>query len=731
VNTIESNIVAICENSNQQDMIDAWRSAGKKVLLNFGGALMGSKYDDNSSNCWDYCFGKEESLATQLVEIVSAQHLDGISIDYGYCYEKDQNSQSGMCQQASNLYSDAKAQQFLETLTSKLRSKLDALGQTNEQMYELTHNVMEIDLLSESEYYRILKNRNSDLDFLIAQFYYGLSRAVSDGVNGTGVGIISAVSIYENLTLNLFDNEPEKVVYGFCIDSCGNYNANGTEAVKVLQDLKTYQNGLFSCNGGVSFWSTKDDVNGIWSDIVSIETSSTTGCSVQFTSTTTTSSTSTQSTPTATQSTYNYWRPVWVNDDYNQGYCSNKVFAVLGIPTHETKEECCSTWFGSQSSGKCTGVVATTTTTPVSTTNPRTSGYDYWRPVWRNDFDQGYCSNQVFVGHGIPTYDTKEECCTSWFDFQSSGMCLSYTPPVATTITTVSATSVTASTSTSTSVTSTSTTTPRRTTTSTSSSTSSSSAPAPALGACYDDYIGGSMYEAGEKVTVDTTIYECKAAPLSLYCKDSSFKPGEPSGYWKHAWIKKENCDRSLDKIIDTPDRDPSKNLGNCPEEIRVGNYYEEGDRVSKDEIVYECRAWPYSGFCGEVGYEPQSKVYGDAWKQAWMEVGWCTSYYSGTIRTPVTTTTATTSAQTTTTSSSVSASALGACHEDYLGGTAYEAGDRVTVDTTTYECKAYPLSLYCKDWSFRPGETSGYWKHAWIKIESCDRSLGIIVDSL
>ncbi len=116
-----------------------------------------------------------------------------------------------MCQQASDLYSDTKAQQFLDTLTSKLRSKLDALGQANGQTYELTHNVMEIDLLSESEYYRILKDRSSDLDFLIAQFYYGLSRAVSDGVNGTGVGIISAVSIYESLAVNLFDNEPEKV----------------------------------------------------------------------------------------------------------------------------------------------------------------------------------------------------------------------------------------------------------------------------------------------------------------------------------------------------------------------------------------------------------------------------------------------------------------------------------------------------------------------------------------
>ncbi len=113
------------------------------------------------------------------------------------------------------------------------------------------------------------------------------------------------------------------------------------------------------------------------------------------------------------------------------------------------------------------------------------------------------------------------------------------------------------------------------------------------------------------------------------------------------------------------------------------------------------------------------------------MEVGWCTSYHSLTHRTPTTTTTTTTSAQitTTTTSSSASVSSLGACYADYLGGKAYQAGDKVTVDAITYECKAYPLSLYCKDWSFKPGETSSYWKHAWIKIASCDRSLDRIID--
>ena len=37
-------VVPICENENQQDLVDMWRAQGKKVILSFGGAGMGGNW---------------------------------------------------------------------------------------------------------------------------------------------------------------------------------------------------------------------------------------------------------------------------------------------------------------------------------------------------------------------------------------------------------------------------------------------------------------------------------------------------------------------------------------------------------------------------------------------------------------------------------------------------------------------------------------------------------------
>lgn len=174
---------------------------------------MGGSWDGDTNNCWDNCFGKEESLANQLVAIVDAQNLDGIDIDYEYCYDKaGKQNGANQCQQTSVNYSDTLAKTFLDSLTSKLRTKLDALAtQPATGRYELSHAPMDADLTIDSEYYKILKARNADLDFLMPQFYNGVTRAVTDGIEGTANGPSSAVSIYNNLVTDLFSNEPEKV----------------------------------------------------------------------------------------------------------------------------------------------------------------------------------------------------------------------------------------------------------------------------------------------------------------------------------------------------------------------------------------------------------------------------------------------------------------------------------------------------------------------------------------
>lgn len=98
-------------------------------------------------------------------------------VDYEYCYDIA-GKQSGRCAQRDPAkYSDAAAQAFLDTLTTKLRSKLDALQVSNgysRGRYEVTHAPMDSDLTpSSSAYFQVLHNRRSDLDFLMPQFYNG------------------------------------------------------------------------------------------------------------------------------------------------------------------------------------------------------------------------------------------------------------------------------------------------------------------------------------------------------------------------------------------------------------------------------------------------------------------------------------------------------------------------------------------------------------------------------
>ena len=245
---------------------------------------MGGSWSGDNNNCWDYCFGKEEQLSTSLVNIVKNQKLDGVDVDYEYCYDLA-GLQSGRCSQRSSLYTDAKAQTFLDTLTSKLRTKLDTLQATNgynRGRYEVTHAPMDIDVSTpNSKYYQILKARSGDLDFLMPQFYNGVTRPAVDGINGTGAGSIKAVSIFATLANEMFQGRPNKVVFGFCISDCSGTgsNINGSNAAKVISDLKAYNNGEFKCNGGAFFWVAHHDINGAWSDVVQNKISLTAGCS--------------------------------------------------------------------------------------------------------------------------------------------------------------------------------------------------------------------------------------------------------------------------------------------------------------------------------------------------------------------------------------------------------------------------------------------------------------------
>jgi len=62
-----------------------------------------------------------------------------------------------------------------------------------------------------SRYYQILKSRNADLDFLMPQFYNGVTRPAIDGIGGAGSGRTSAGVIFSSLANDLFPSQPNKV----------------------------------------------------------------------------------------------------------------------------------------------------------------------------------------------------------------------------------------------------------------------------------------------------------------------------------------------------------------------------------------------------------------------------------------------------------------------------------------------------------------------------------------
>lgn len=187
------------------------------------------------------------------------------------------------------------------------------------------------------------------------QFYNGVTRPVTDGVANTGAGSVAAAAIYEDLANDMFAGTPEKVrgashcvkvvslihvtktisfrvinhsqvVFGFCINDCGGTgsNAQGSEAVQVLQDIKTYTpsggtNTDFACNGGAFFWVVNDDTGGVWSDTVVAEVSLTAGCSATSFSPSKSPSTSPSQSPSAVSSS---------------GAANTIHFLCLAIPYH-------------------------------------------------------------------------------------------------------------------------------------------------------------------------------------------------------------------------------------------------------------------------------------------------------------------------------------------------------------------------------------------------------------
>jgi len=260
--TCEIAIPPICANQANAALVQQWQAAGKKVILSFGGAGMGGSWAGDNNNCWDYCFGRETQVVNRLTYIVNEMGLDGVDIDYEYYYENNQHGRG--------FTKGAEAQKFLKDVTLGLRNSLP-------QGSELTHAPMDPDAMPGNKYYDVLVEVASSLDFLMPQYYNGVTRPAADGLSGTGIGSVSALSHYTDLVNNMFAGDATKIVFGFCIFDCSGTgsNAAAAEAVSVLTELGKY----YPCNGGGFFWVASDDTGGSWSNAVSNVIQPHAGCS--------------------------------------------------------------------------------------------------------------------------------------------------------------------------------------------------------------------------------------------------------------------------------------------------------------------------------------------------------------------------------------------------------------------------------------------------------------------
>jgi len=228
----------VCGNAPRPDLIQQWKSMGKKIILSFGGAGMGGSWAGDSNDCWDYCFGRETQVVNRLTDIVNNMGLDGIDIDYEYFYEDNQNG--------SGFTKGAQAQTFLKDVTLGLRSSMPAGA-------ELTHAPMEPDMVPGKAYYNVLKEVASSLDFLMPQYYNGYVRSHTN--------FPGALSHYNTITNEMFNGDASKIVYGFCINDCGAFNLDGYQSAEVMGWLSQE----YPCNGGAFFWVANADTNGDWS----------------------------------------------------------------------------------------------------------------------------------------------------------------------------------------------------------------------------------------------------------------------------------------------------------------------------------------------------------------------------------------------------------------------------------------------------------------------------------
>jgi len=198
---------------------------------------------------------------------------------------------------------------------------------------------------------------------------------------------------------------------------------------------------------------------------------------------------------------------------------------------------------------------------------------------------------------------------------------------------------------------------------------------------CPPEFVAGTPYGGGDKVAVGTIVYECSAA-ASAHCPHRT--PGELAD--DDAWTEVGPCTGTVGPTS-SPTFDPD--TPGCPDEYVEGTAYAAGDKVAFENFAYECTE-TYAEHC------PHRSPNHVAGEEAWFELGACTGSMAPTS------------------SPTFDANAPG-CPDEYVAGTAYEEGDKVSVGNTVYSCQG-DFAITCRQYG--PEDYGG--SQGWTDLGSC-----------
>ncbi len=130
-----------------------------------------------------------------------------------------------------------------------------------------------------------------------------------------------------------------------------------------------------------------------------------------------------------------------------------------------------------------------------------------------------------------------------------------------------------------------------------------------------------------------------------------------------------------------------------------AGKVYKAGDVVKSRGSLYQCKKWPYSGWCRKAVYEPGRSRY---WPNAWTKISQADIAIKPEVKPTV-------------------KPQVGGASE-YIPGTLYLDGSLVSNLGSIYRCKPWPYEGWCSKPAYAPGN-SEFWGEAWDYIRAAEVS--------